>query len=154
MSLEAAFSQARHVFVARIVDVRFNDGWLTEHDRQSDAIPQIARFSVIESFKGSPSSLHQLRAGYGYGDCGVPLIAGLDYLVLTDDGGELRYCNGFFGPYFLWDRERTIRDTDRKLAEFAESIRNHFVHGGKISDPPSAALGIEDSRSRWFAPEQ
>jgi hypothetical protein len=147
-SVELAFDAAPHVFLARISEVQYVPPPNNENERW---FPQVARFSAVEVFKGTPASVENLRAGFGQGDCGTPLIAGADYLVLVGDSGEISLCSGFFGPFF-W-RDPVEGDEDEGRHAFVKSIREHFTGGARIGRPPSTAFGLEDSASLWFRPE-
>jgi hypothetical protein len=122
-------------------------------DDWPDQYPQHADFTVVEVMKGDPKTVAELRAGYGGGDCGIPLIAGFDYLVLVGKSGEMSYCQGFFGPHYGWNETRQFEPERLKVLRlFTQSIRDHFRSKTKIIRPPPDDFGLEDSGSRWFEP--
>lgn len=151
--VEAAFDAAPNVFIAHVTRVsevpppKRPDGDV----QWEDMLVQHAEFTALETFKGDPKRVRTLRSGYGHGDCGVPLIVGMDYLVLVGDEGVVSYCSGFFGPHYGW-LDRSLFRSDRRVAleRFTASVRDHFRAGKKIAPAPRADLGIEDDASLWF----
>lgn len=130
-TMEDQFRNAKHVFVAQIETVGY------ESRGRFNERAQVAGYKVVKQLKESGSKPRSLRSGYGYGDCGVPLVAGLQYLVLVNDSGEIGLCSGFYGPQFGW--------TDGRPKAFLDSVTSFYRQGTKIIEPPRSALGIEDS---------
>lgn len=119
--------------------------------RWEDTLVQHSRFTVVETFKGHPDRIAELRSGFGHGDCGVALVAGMDYLLLVGDDGIVSYCSGFFGPHYGWNDKSLFRSERREqLDHFTESVRAHYASRAKIARAPSGELGIEDDATRWF----
>ena len=156
ITLEAALDAATNVFVARVTSVRAVPPPAPPAEMKwEDTLVQHARFTVVETYKGRPARIAELRSGYGHGDCGVALVVGMDYLVLVENDGIVNYCSGFFGPHFGWgEKPNSVSERSRMLDGFAASIRQHYLTKSKVSRPPPAQLGIEDDSSRWFAPSE
>jgi hypothetical protein len=82
---------------------------------------QVAKFTLVETFKGSGGKVNSLASGYGGGDCGIPVIAGTFYVVfLQPQETQIGFCNAA-GPY-------TMRYTDRgaypkRIEAFVSSLR-------------------------------
>lgn len=127
-STEYWWQEATRVALVRIESV----GWQTEDgfsratcSTGPQCIPkQVARFTPIESFKGSLNALSTLASGYGGGDCGVPLVAGAYYVVfLRKDDSHVGICNAtgpnvhlkHIGP-FLRSLRQVARDPKAKFA--------------------------------------
>ena len=152
-SIEQAFDEAPIVFVAHVTEVRFQAMPSSGDISPEDFAPQRAKFSVVEKFKGDPAQVKELKAGYGGGDCGVPLVVGFDYMVLVDSNGYINYCSGFFGPQYDWKNATRQSKQRDALRTFTQSVVAHFKTRGKISRPPSADLQMEDSSTLWFLPD-
>ncbi|MBN8480913.1 MAG: hypothetical protein J0L88_04905 [Xanthomonadales bacterium] len=146
-SVETAFDNAKHVFVARIERVELVAPPRNGDDRWE---PQRASFSMRDALKGKPNRIKRLRTGYGYGDCGVPLIVGADYLVLANDHGRISLCSGYFGPHFGFVEDGLDDDEPRPWRNFIESVRKHYSAGSAIERPPSPAYGVKDASFLWF----
>lgn len=114
--------------------------------------PQRARFTVDRSLKGDMARHGELHSGYGFGDCGVPLIAGASYVVFASGEGPapVRLCSGFFGPYALWGGARR----DGKVTGFLDAIAQHLKTQSPIPRPPRADWGFGDSTVVWFGPPE
>lgn len=127
-STEFWWQEATRVALVRIESV----GWQTE-DGFSRATcstgprcvsKQVARFTPIESFKGSLHAVPTLASGYGGGDCGIPLVAGAYYVVFLRQGdSNVGICNAT-GPNvhlthiepFLRSLRLVARDPKAKFA--------------------------------------
>lgn len=60
---------------------------------------QVADYTLVESLRGDPPTYAPLASGYGGGNCGVPLIAGAEYIVVLAPGARgLGSCNSA-GPF-------------------------------------------------------
>ncbi|HZX78765.1 hypothetical protein [Lysobacter sp.] len=127
-STEYWWQEATRVALVRIESV----GWRTEDgfSRATCSIgprcvsKQVARFTQIESFKGSLNAVPTLASGYGGGDCGIPLVAGAYYVVfLRKDDSNVGICNAT-GPNvylkhiepFLQSLRLVARDPKAKFA--------------------------------------
>ena len=55
-----------------------------------------ARFKTMEAFRGDPSTIRSLRtiSGTPYGTCGIPLLAGDEFIIHTDKDGWALECSG------------------------------------------------------------
>lgn len=139
--MEHQFRAAKHVFIVRIESVKRVD--VSPHSGDE---PQLATYTVVENFRGDPRLVPSLRSGYGGGDCGTPLIVGLDYLVLVGDDGSVNFCSGFYGPHFGWNSDWHVMDGKKDaLATFTDSVRNYFRSGTPITPPPPPEFVGEDS---------
>ncbi|MFT3790806.1 MAG: hypothetical protein QM741_06960 [Rudaea sp.] len=151
-SIEEAFDSAPIVFIAHITSIRYREP-PENSSKFEDYAAQRAKFTVIEALKGDPKLVSELAAGYGGGDCGVPLIVGFDYMVLVDPHGYINYCSGFFGPHYGWNNTSWQSEQRQALTAFTQSVRDHYKTKAKISRPPSADLRMEDSSTLWFVPD-
>ena len=84
-SMAERYAVAKYVFLAEIVSVT-----LTE------ARSLVAKFQVIEIFKGQPKDLTfiETQAGGMRGTCGAVLTAGDKFVVFADGAGVVSKCNG------------------------------------------------------------
>lgn len=146
-SVEDAAARARNIALVRVESVRI--GPPRSEVTVGDEPPQRARFAVVRHLKGELPQNEELRAGYGLGDCGVPLIVGASYVVFNDgEAPELALCRGFFGPYRLFGDERY----DARVMRFIDALDEHLKTGAAIPRPPSPQWGLSDSTAVWFGP--
>jgi len=82
---------------------------------------QIARFTLVEAFKGSGHGLTSLASGYGGGDCGIPVVAGAFYVVFLQRGeSQIGICNAA-GPYVM--RYTDTGTYPKRIEPFLNSLR-------------------------------
>ncbi|HSX61993.1 MAG TPA: hypothetical protein VLF18_17535 [Tahibacter sp.] len=106
--------------------------------------PQRATYAVERTLKGDMTAHATLDAGYGFGDCGVPLVVDMSYVVLLDRASNVvNYCSGFFGPFSL-HRSRS------EVSRFLDGLAQHAASGAPLTQPPRTVWGIEDARLLWF----
>lgn len=150
-SVEDAAAAARNIALVTIQSVRIAEVRGDKSGEFDERGKQRARFAIVRNLKGELSQGDELRAGYGFGDCGVPLVVGMSYVVFNDGGPvELALCRGFFGPYLLYGDERS----DAKVTRFVDALAAHLKTGAEIPRPPSALWGVDDSRVVWFGPPE
>jgi hypothetical protein len=149
-SVEEAIAATDDIALVTVRDVGFVEAGAAASDDSS--LPQRARFTVNRNLKGDMTRHGELRSGYGFGDCGVPLIAGASYVVFASGTGPapVRLCSGFFGPYALWGGARR----DGKVSAFLEAIAQHLKTQSPIPRPPRADWSFGDSTVVWFGPPE
>lgn len=101
LAFESLVDKAEIIMVVRIL--RTEDvgkvGGTGSNDAESPAVEGIeygvrAEFKVLRPLKQAGSMPERLFTGYGEDDCGVELLAGSNYLVLTDASGGVTRCSG------------------------------------------------------------
>ncbi|WP_386070505.1 hypothetical protein ACFJIW_07760 [Tahibacter sp. UC22_41] len=149
-SLEEAIAETDDIALVTVRDVDFVQ--TDAASSEAPSAPQHARFTVNRNIKGDMARHRELRSGYGFGDCGVPLIAGASYVVFASGDGPapVRLCSGFFGPYALWGGARR----DGKVTGFLDAIAQHLKTQSPIPRPPRADWGLGDSTVVWFGPPE
>lgn len=86
---------------------------------------QRARYTAQASIRGNPDSLAGLTSGYGGGDCGIPLIAGAEYLVVLSPGStHIGICNSE-GPYPP-AQHRSSRD-DQRMRDYVDALAQRLA---------------------------
>ncbi|TDR38956.1 hypothetical protein DFR29_11899 [Tahibacter aquaticus] len=150
-SAEDAVAAARNIALVTIQSVRVAEVAGDKSGESDRRGPQRGRFTLVRQLKGELAQDEEISAGYGFGDCGAPLVVGTSYVVF-DDGGppQLALCRGFFGPYLLYGDERS----DAKITRFVDALVAHVKTGAPIARPPSPLWGIDDSSAVWFGPPQ
>jgi hypothetical protein len=88
---EQLFAKASAVFVAHIVRTEETEGLFGQsHEKLVEAT-----FDVMEALKGDPPSDRKIKSFvYGPGNCSVPLLAGIDYLILLREGNWVLFPYG------------------------------------------------------------
>lgn len=90
-TLDELFAKATSVFVAHVVRTQ-------ETDRKFEGIPIVeGEFRLIEEIKGTPPQNYLVRDFvYGYGNCSLGLLAGLDYVffIQKDWSGLVVFPSG------------------------------------------------------------
>ncbi len=84
-TIEKLFAKATTVFVAHVVRTQ-------ETDLKVEGIPIVeGEFRLLEIIKGTPPQDYKVRDFvYGYGNCSLGLLAGLDYVFfLQEEWGDL-----------------------------------------------------------------
>ncbi len=149
-SLEEVIAATDDIALVTVREVGFVDVNAASSD--APPLPQRARFEVNRNVKGDMARHSELRSGYGFGDCGVPLIAGASYVVFARGEGPvpLRLCSGFFGPYVLWGGARR----DSKVSAFLDAIAQHLKTQSPVPRPPPAEWRLGDSSAVWFGPPE
>lgn len=107
------FSEAKHVFVARVVSTqlkRMRGRECEAEDLDDDDCEYVeARYEIAESLKGSPERRGKVRdLVFGPGNCSLGLLTGFFYVFYLDsDHNWVPHINGSFplGPFYE-DRER------------------------------------------------
>ena len=82
---------------------------------------QSASFEALESFKGSLSSVRELRSHYDNSACGIPLVAGAYYVVFKSiRHSQIGRCNtaGPYAPEGVGQRAYP-----RRVQPFLQSLR-------------------------------
>jgi hypothetical protein len=88
LSIEEQIDRAAHVFRGRITSA----DWVRSGPEGTGRVN--AKFEVIAVLKGDPTRLEGLSTATGPGDCGVPIIVGMEYVFFLGANGETSSCNG------------------------------------------------------------
>lgn len=85
--LESARNRFKHVFIARIVGLSWDDPWKGQDiDMEYPAGTILAKYEVLENVKGTMPEFAELRFPvYPNPSMGFPSVA-QDYVIFTDDG--------------------------------------------------------------------
>ena len=79
----------------------------------------IARFEVIEVFKGQPSDIEFVHSRDNGGACGVPFEPGAEYVFFAAGDGYVDQCGGSF-----WHSHIALQEARfRRLAEEVRSLQ-------------------------------
>ena len=101
---------------------------------------QVAEYTLVESLRGYPQTHAPLISGYGYGNCGVPLIAGAEYIAVMAPGSRgLGSCNSA-GPYPPAEY-RDPRD-QQAMRDYLDALRRRMA-GGAAPGPPPRTLAFD-----------
>jgi hypothetical protein len=133
---------AVHEVVPRAVDLDA----APSPDRQ---LTQRAQFKLLRSIKGNLARHGELHAGGGGGDCGMPLLVGMSYVLFSSgETAQINYCQGFFGPFLTQERG----EADAQLKVFLDGLEKTLREQSPLPRPPQIWRALEDSSSRWFGP--
>lgn len=126
-TVDELFTKATSVFVARVVRTQ-------ETDLKVEGIPIVeGEFRLIEEIKGAPPQDYRVRDFvYGYGNCSLGLLAGLDYvffiqkdwsgLVVFPSGSRpIININGRASVEFLQKLRRLQEESSKPCANSAVS---------------------------------
>lgn len=102
---------------------------------------QVAEYTLVESLQGNPPTYAPLASGYGGGNCGVPLIAGAEYIAVLAPGSRgLGSCNSA-GP-FPPAEYRDPRD-QQAMRDYLDALQRRMEGADVPSVSPPRTLAFD-----------
>ena len=110
------YSGANHVFRARIESVGIVV--LPKHVEsfRLDKTAVLARFDLLETYKGSPQLLDAIYTDPYGSSCGLTIYDGKEHVFFADAGGIVGFCDG---STRVWPDDERFKDLIESLRRFA-----------------------------------